>query len=297
MSQLLRPTSGRWLLLVVIVLTPLLSASNCNRKPPDAAAQPTAKEPAGPSPSKIAAGRVRHNPPPLTGTGDEARRAVAAFIDWAGASITEEREDARRALEGARENQDVVQAFTEEITRAQRTDHSRALLALALLGEMRSPRGEEFLRQFVNQPFPQEGTRTKEGEIIEQTALATLQAKAIDGLAYMRSARADEEVLRQVQQHPSIIVRAEAISAYLYNQPDKEAARRTLLRYVRKGEEHYLDQITREEGEKADSFNRKLEAYLKAHPEVVPPAPEYNREPQEQAQQDQAPRPGAPPVF
>ena len=201
-------------------------------------------------------------------------------------------------LMSAREDQDVINAFIEEINKGQRTDHSRALLGLALLGEMRSPLGEKFLRQFVNQPLPKGGTETEEGEIVEQIAVATLQAKAIDGLAYMHTASADREVLRQVQQHSSIIVRAEAISAYLWNQQNKKRARRTLASYVRNGEEHYMDQITREEGEKAESFNRKLEAYLKVHPEVVPPTPQYNKGRQQQGQQrDQGSKPGAPPRF
>lgn len=302
MSQLTK-LSARQLLLLLFAFPLLLFVTACPGKrpasgPANGEASPTppkANAPAGPAPSTILAGRTLHNPPALTAKGDEARRAVAAFIDWAGASLPEEHEDGRKALAGARENPDVVRAFTEEISAAQKTDHSRALLALSLLGEMRSPNAEEFFRQFVNQPFPEGGTRTEEGEILQQTDLATLQAKAIDGLAYLQSARADQEVLTQVKQHPSIIVRAEAISAYLWNQKDKAVARRTLLQFVRKGEERYLDQITRQEGERAASFNAKLEAYLKAHPEVAPPAPEGRR--QEQGQPDQAPKPGAPPKF
>lgn len=270
----------------------------CPRKggPTGSGAQgPQSKEPAGPSPGTILAARTLHNPPALTAKGDDASRAVAAFIDWAGASLPEEHEDGRKALAAARDNQDIVKAFTAEITKAQRSDHSRALLALSLLGEMRSSASEEFFREFVNQPFPEGGTRTEEGEIVEQTALATLQAKAIDGLAYLHSGSADEEVLKQVQRHPSIIVRSEAISAYLWNQNDKEAARRILLQYIRKGEERYLDQITREEGERAASFNSKLEAYLKAHPEVVPPAPEGQRG--DYGKPDQTPKPDAPPKY
>jgi hypothetical protein len=301
MSQILRP-SGQWLLLVFAALALLIVVAACRKKAPSngpgGEATPQAKEPAGPSPSTILAARPRHNPPALTGTGDEAHRAVVAFIDWAGASVVEEHEEARKVMEGARDNHDIIKALTEEITKAQQRDHGRALLALAILGEMRSPLGEEFLRQFVNQPFPEDGTHTEEGEIVEQTALATLQAKAIDGLAYMHTASADGELFRQVKQHPSIIVRAEGVSAFLWNQRDKEAARRILLRYVRKGEERYLDQITREQGEKAESFNPKLEAYLKVHPEVVPPVPQYEKERRsEQTRQDQGPKPSAPPKF
>lgn len=299
MSQITKLSDQR-LLLVLVAFAMFMFISGCRPKPPSTGPDekpPQAKEPAGPPPSTILKGRVLHNPPALTTTGGDASRAVAAFIDWAGASLPEEHEDGRKVLEAARGNKDVVKAFADEITNAQRTDHSRALLALALLGELRSPDAEQFLRDFVNQPFPTDGHKTTEGEIIEQTALATLQAKAIDGLAYLHSASADEEVLSQVSRHPSIIVRSEAISAYLWNQTDKEAARRTLLQRVLKGEERYIDQITRGEGERAGSFNPKLEAYLKAHPEVVPPAPEYEKERRQEQTNDRNLNPGNPPKF
>ena len=299
MSQITKLADQR-LLLVLVAIALLTFVTGCPRKAPSAgpdAKPPSANEPAGPPPSTILAGRTLHNPPALTATGGDASRAVAAFIDWAGASLPEEHEDGRKALEAARGNKDVVKAFADEITRAQRTDHSRALLALALLGELRSPDAEQFLRDFVNQPFPTAGHKTTEGEIIEQTALGTLQAKAIDGLAYLNSPSANEEVLSQVSKHPSIIVRSEAISAYLWNQKDKEAARRTLLQRVLKGEERYIDQITRVEGERAGSFNPKLEAYLKAHPEVVPPAPEYEKERRQEPSNDRNLNPGNPPKY
>jgi hypothetical protein len=284
------------LLLVLVIIALLTTSGACRNRTPatgPTGQAPQANQPAGPSPSKILADRTLHNPPPLNARGDDARRAVTAFLDWAGASLPEEHEDGRKVLAGARENEDIVKAFAAEITQAQRTDHSRALLALSLLGEMGSPSAEEFLRQFVNQPFPESGTKTEEGEIVEQTALATLQAKAIDGLAYLNSPSANEEVLRQVGRHPSIIVRSEAISAYLWNQKDKEAARRTLLQHVRKGEERYIDQVIREEGESAASFNSKLEAYLKAHPDVAPPAPDGQR--QDYGRPNESPNAGAPP--
>jgi len=301
MSQIIKLSDQR-LLLVLVAFALLMLPTGCRPRGSGSSTgpdekPPQAREPPGPPPSTILAGRTLHNPPALTATGGDASRAVAAFIDWAGASLPEEHDDGRKALEAARGNKDVVKAFADEITKAQRTDHSRALLALALLGELRSPDAEPFLREFVNQPFPTEGHKTSEGEIIEQTALGTLQAKAIDGLAYLNSPGANEEVLTQVSKHPSIIVRSEAISAYLWNQKDKEVARRTLLQRVLKGEERYIDQITRVEGERAGSFNAKLEAYLKAHPEVVPPAPEYEKERRQEQSNDRNLNPGNPPKF
>ena len=118
-----------------------------------------------------------------------------------------------------------------------------------------------------------------DGEIIEQTALATLQAKAIDGLAYLNTGETNEIVLGAIREHPSIIVRAEAIEAYLWNNRGQTAiARRTLTRFVRKGEEIYVDRIRRETGESAESFNRKLDTFLKARPQTNVPRPEPKKE-------------------
>jgi hypothetical protein len=235
---------------------------------------PKSKQPGGASPSRLLRERPMQKAPELTGQGDDAKRATLFFIDWAGKSDMQQREEARRAMASARDNKDVVAAFCQEAFDAQKRDHSRALLVISIIGEMRSRFGEECLRRFVNLPFPTSGTKTAEGEIVEQTALARLQAKAIDGLAFLRTPSADQVVLQQVQKHPSKAVRAEAISAYLWNHRDSPEARNTLAKFVRKGEEIFLDRPRREEGEGARTFNPKLEAYLKKHPEVIPPRPQ-----------------------
>jgi hypothetical protein len=233
---------------------------------------PGSKQPGGPAPSRVLAERTLHKPPPLSGQGDEARRAAEVFINWAGKSTVREREDGRKAIAAARDNKDIAVAFCEQAFTAQKTDNSRALLVLSIIGELRSPYGEDCLRRFANQPLPTRGTIV-EGQIIEQVALATLQAKAIDGLAYIGTKTGDAEVLKAVAKHPSIIVRAEAINAYLWNHQNSQDARATLKKYVRKGEEIYLDRVRREENDTANTFNPKLERYLHEHPEVIPPAP------------------------
>lgn len=236
---------------------------------------PGTEERGGPSPSQIYEKRTLHQPPPLAGSGEEARKSVLAFIDWASFSTVDEQEDARNVIAAARDNDDIANALAEEAERARTTNHSRALIVLSILGEMRNPRGEEYLRNFLHLPFPEGGTLV-DGEIVEQTALGTLQAKAVDGLAYLRSESGEKEVLWAVANHPSRIVRAEAINAYLWNHKDSNDARAVLMRYVRKGEEIFLDRVRRETGENAESFNRKLEVYLKTHPEVIPPPPQHN---------------------
>ncbi len=241
------------------------------------ASEPAAKSPAGPSPTEILERRAQLRPPPLSGTGEAAQRSVSAFLDWAAGSTEKETEIVREHLAAARENRDVGEAFCEHAMRARQADHSRSLVALALLGEMKSPTGEKCFMEFLRLPLPTQGT-VVEGEILEQTALATLQAKAVDGLAFLGTPSAQEEVLRIVRAHPSRIVRAEAINAYLWNHGDSAEAKATLRKHVQKGEEIFIDRVRFNSGEKAETFNRKLEEFLKAHPEAVAPAPQKSRE-------------------
>lgn len=240
-----------------------------NRK---SAAAPRNKQPAVSLPSQYDEGHVR-KAPSLAVSPEEAREAVQKFIAWAGASTVRQREEARAVISEARENKAVASALCDEVLRAQKTNHSRAILVLSILGEMRSSVGEECLRKLLHQPFPEKGT-IAHGEIVEQTALGTLQAKAVDGLAYLHTSSGDEEVLWAAGKHPSRIVRAEAIEAYLWNHKDSEQARAVLMQHVRPEEKVFLDRIRRDPTENAEVFNRKLEAFLKAHPDLVPSPPQ-----------------------
>jgi hypothetical protein len=238
---------------------------------------PVAKEPAGPAPSRVIASRKRQIPA-LNATTANARAAVSDFMRIAGDAGADQREEIRRNITAARDNRQVVDALCEEAFQAQKEDHSRALLALSLLGEMRSASAADCLSRFLKIPFPTTGT-VVDGEIIEQTALATLQAKAIDGLAYLNGKDTNQIVLNAVREHPSIIVRAEAIEAYQWNNRGQAAvARRTLTQFVRKGEEIYIDRVRRETGEKSDTFNRKVDTFLRAHPEANIPGLEKEKE-------------------
>ncbi|NOK08130.1 hypothetical protein [Corallococcus exercitus] len=234
--------------------------------------KPTSEKPSNVPPSRVIEGRVLHSPPKLDAA--DARKSVNAFITWAGESIVEEQNDARRALVSAAKQPELVKAFTEEILAAQESgDTSRALVGLGLLGEMRTYDGTKFLVEFVRKPLPTKGT-VIEGELQEEAQQARLQAKAIAGVAYLRDPEFDREVTYQAGNHPSVIVRAEAISAFLWNRGDTLEARKELEPFVRKEERLFLDRVRRVSGEGAEAFNRKLTAYLKAHPEVQAPNPE-----------------------
>ena len=74
--------------------------------------------------------------------------------------------------------------------------------------------------------------------------------------------------------HPSRIVRAEAIAAYLWNHNYDAKSREILKSVIRKNEVIFLDRLVKQADEPKESFNRKLAIYLKTHPEVMPPGAE-----------------------
>lgn len=252
--------------------------------------EPSATEKGGPSPSKILEGIKLHDPPPLAGPGD-----VGKFVDWAGKSMVNEQEDARDVINQASQNDGVAQALIDEVEATQKTDHGRALLVLAILGEMKNPIGTAFLRDFAVRPLPESGTLV-DGEIVEQSAQAILQAKAVDGLAYLRTEAGDEAVLQIIAEHPARIVRAEAINAFLWNHDDSADARQLLIEFVREEEAVLIDRVRRGSGKDAESFNAELSAFLEHHPEAVPPPPEPApmKPPKEEPQGDLV---SAPPGF
>jgi hypothetical protein len=202
----------------------------------------------------------------------EAARAAAAFLDWAGASTSGQREEIRRMLAEARGYNFIAAAFCEEANRSAESDFTRSLLALSVLGEMRSPTGMECFQKLLHRPLPEKGI-VADGENVEQAKLASLQAKAVDGLAYLHEAEADREVLWAVGKHPARVVRAEAIAAYLWNHEESKEARETLLKTVRPEERIFVDRVRRDPAEKPEIFNRKLDAFLKDHPEAAAPGP------------------------
>lgn len=234
---------------------------------------PNSNNPGGAPPSLMLAGRVLHHPPPMATPAD-----VPAFINWAAFSTVDEREDGRAVIQSASGNDAVATALSNAFRTVETGDHARALVTLAILGEMRNSAGEAFLTSYIQEPLPTpEGFVGGEGEDARISAKAKLQAKAVNGLAYRATTSAFNMVLWAAGQHASRTVRAEAIASFLAWYPASaggvSAARAILTKVVRPDERIFIDRVRRDPGETARSFNAKLAAYLQLHPEVVPPDP------------------------
>ena len=229
-------------------------------------------EPLGPRPVLTPVPRTLHAPPPLNATGTAAQAQAHAFVDWAAGSVLAEEQDVRNALDGARNNADIVRAFAIEVVNGRREDRSRAVVALSLLGSMRSIVAQQFLIDFVRLPLPTEGFvgshgGLSENEPVEATSLAMLQTLAVDGLGLIGTSTANQEVVRVAAEHPSRIVRAEAIRATIAS---RGAAGRSELESRVRAEDRYL--LDRFENRNTDgsTFDERLRTYLAAHPSPAP---------------------------
>jgi hypothetical protein len=215
---------------------------------------------------------VRLRPIPELFVGSVAPKdSVSAFIDRASVATVDEHETIRAAIARARTNVAITQALATSVMETRTQDFTRTLTSLSVLGELRNPTSEAALKTFVRLPLPTTG-HLIEGEIAERTTLEELQMKAVQGLAYARTATGDAEVLHTVATHPSRAVRAEAIQAYLYNHGYTSEAREQLAKVVRADETAFLDRPHMISTTTAGDFNGQLATYLRLHPELKPPA-------------------------
>jgi hypothetical protein len=211
----------------------------------------------------------RQKMPKLSSPGD-----VKKFIAWASRAPVSRREEIRRRVSTMARNNSIAKAMINEFNNSEFKDHSRSIVILALLGELRNGVGAEFLSKYVWEPLPKGGVTLKEsGVSSDYYNKELLQVKAVTGLSYMRTGATDQVVLRVVSSHPSSAVRAEAVSTFLWNHKSSNKARKILRRAVRKGEEKLIDRPVRTHKMTAAQFNAQLDAYLRKYPELIPPIP------------------------
>jgi hypothetical protein len=173
---------------------------------------------------------------------------------------------------------------------SQDTDVSRTLVALAMVGEMRTREGEACLSGIMSLPFPTTGTCIGSeydpnvcSRIAEQDVLAMAQIKAVEGLAFLRNTSGDNAVLDAVAQHPSAAVRGRAIVAFLWNHGNSAAARQAVSARMGSAPTRLLDQFYKESTDTRAGFNAKVATYVSQHPEVrnvqLPRSVDCNLEP------------------
>ena len=100
-----------------------------------------------------------------------------------------------------------------------------------------------------------------------------LQAKAVESVAYLNTPEADAMTMRAIREHPSPVVRAAAIDAYLFNHGDTEAAKQELRAIAQKDDAILVDRVRKSADLNRESFNEGLARFYELHPNAVAPRP------------------------
>lgn len=175
----------------------------------------------------------------------------------------------------------LVAALEHEFYDALPRDQSRAIVALAVIGEIRSAVVEPVLQRVLRMPLPErvslsdtpQGVLGHTPVMDPRSALEAIEARAIQGLAYQRTASSNASVLDHIANHESKVVRAVGVSAYQWNNGDDDTRRTELLNVVRPRERFFLDRVQTLPGDNVYTRSERVERFRDTYPELQPPPP------------------------
>lgn len=222
-----------------------------------------------------------------------AAGTIDAFVRWVAATPGTHVQDVRDAIAAAGTDDRVTRALIATLFSLPARDVGQHLLLLSIIGEMRQPAFTEPLAKFIDLP-PESlvGEASNQGAcgtcISHIDTAALLKARALEMLAWLRTAEAFEKVLGYARYHESRVVRLAALDAYTYNHEDSPDAIERARSAARRDEAKLvgLPRFTRESN--PAQFAERMAAFYEQHPEERPPPPRMARRPSQRVPQ---PRP------
>jgi hypothetical protein len=183
----------------------------------------------------------------------------------------------RQQIAAAAADSRVVDALTNRLLKFPVTDHTRHLMILSTLGEIRSPRAIPSLKQFIwydkdmfSEVASGPSTGVKTSYFYPTHAL---QSRAVEMLAYIGSEEALAATREVAAKHPGEEVRIAAINAYLYNQGDSEKAIAEISQVVDSNDRKFVGLARRTGDMSLGEFEKKVQAYYEKYPSERPPEP------------------------
>jgi hypothetical protein len=177
---------------------------------------------------------------------------------------------ARAAILAAQGNESIGQAIVDILNAD--SDLGRNLVAMSVLGELRTQAGLQFFTSLVNTPPPDAGPGPGSGfgTMPDQAvSLSMLQARAVDGLALMMSPESDAVLLNVIKTSQTNQVLARAVHDYMWVHGN--AGRATVAALLDSQHQLLLDRI--DVFASGSTYNQRLAAFLAKHPDMNPTPP------------------------
>ena len=133
------------------------------------------------------------------------------------------------------------------------------LVVLGMLGEMKRSDAMAQLRDVIWAPLP---PADSQGDMLTARDLEEMvQAKAVQGLAYLATPQADAAVREVIEKHEALHVRVSAIDAYMWNHADSPETAAELYRLLPADLHPYVERPRFHRGMDREEFTRKLRAW------------------------------------
>jgi hypothetical protein len=163
------------------------------------------------------------------------------------------------AVEGLRQQPGAVEALARHYRQLPVEAFEQRLVVIGILGEMRRPDSSTELSEVVWTPLPPadsiaEGLGSRD---IEEM----IQAKAVQGLAYLATPAADEAVLDVIAKHEALHVRVSAIDAYMWNHGDSRMAADQLYQMLQEELHPYVERPRFHRDMDPEEFGQRLRAW------------------------------------
>jgi hypothetical protein len=205
-------------------------------------------------------------------------QSIDRFVRWVAGTPVSNAQEVRDAVAAARTDDEAARALIAGLFDLPVRDVGHHQLLLSIIGEMRRPEFAEPLVKFIGLPADsvvrEAANDPARGDCISHLdAAALLKVRAVEMLAYLRTAEALEAVLALASRHETRAVRLAALDAYTYNHEDSADAIDRARASARPDEAKLvgLPRFTQESD--PAQFAAKVDAFYERYPEERPPAP------------------------
>ncbi len=232
------------------------------------AAEPFSEEPPDPTghlkARALDATKLRSAVSDLAANASEAEvsRALQTLLpDLLGASMG----DAQTVLEVLRnlgKQPQAVPALAQSYRKLAPQAFQERLFTLGLVGELKRADALPFLREVISAPLPAKDGRKAAAELLSPRELEEMiQAKAVQGLAYLTTKEADAAAREVMLEHESMHVRQTAIDAYMFNHKDSPEAAKELYAILPQELHPFVERPRFHAGTDPEEFSERLKAW------------------------------------
>jgi len=203
------------------------------------------------------------------------------FAKWASTASPRQTDDIIRQIELVTDKPAVIDAIASHLSFASTTTVDDQLTYLSILGQLKHDRATIPLEKYVYSLdcLVFEELRDVQGTAINRSmtsmldVCAMVKAHAVNMIAYIDSATAQQVVLGAIARHPSRFVRISAMNAFLFNSGDSAIALDTVRRYARVDEQIFVGLPRLDSTISLQEFNQKVHQFYIDHPEQMAKLP------------------------